>query len=81
MSHKFDAKNKHKLDNETRRKMLPPEQTLLSLGLKEGDIMADIGCGIGYFAVPASKIVGKSGKVFAMDILPEMLEEVHVKIK
>lgn len=81
MSHKFDAKNKHKLDNETRRKMLPPEQTLISLGLKEGDIMADIGCGIGYFAVPASKIVGESGKIFAMDILPEMLDEVHMKIE
>lgn len=81
MPHKFDAKNKHKLDNEKRRKMLPPEQTLISLGLKEGDTMADIGCGIGYFTVPASKIVGENGKIYAMDIHPEMLEEVHVKVK
>jgi len=81
MTHKFDAKNKHKLDNETRRKLLPPEQTLINLGLHEGDIMADIGCGIGYFAIPASKIVGDSGKVFAMDILPEMLQDVEIKVK
>ena len=81
MTHKFDAKNKHKLDNEKRRDLLPPEQTLIRLGLHEGDIMADIGCGIGYFSIPASKIVGDSGKIFALDILPEMLQDVEMKIK
>jgi FkbM family methyltransferase len=81
MTHKFDAKNKHKLDNENRRELLPPEETLIKLGLHEGDVMADIGCGIGYFTIPASKIVGDNGKVFAMDILPEMLQDVGKKIK
>lgn len=80
MTHKFDAKNKHKLDNQKRRELLPPEQTLIKLGLHDGDIMADIGCGIGYFTIPASKIVGASGKIFAMDILPEMLQDVEIKI-
>ena len=61
MTHKFDAKNKHKLDNEKRRELLPPDETLIKLGLHEGDIMADIGCGIGYFTIPASKIAGDSG--------------------
>ena len=75
MTHKFDAKNRHKLDNPKRREMLPPEKTLIRLGLKQGDIVADIGCGIGYFTIPAANIVGDSGKVFAMDISPEMLEE------
>lgn len=80
MIHKFDVKHKHKLDNEQRRELLPPEKTLLSLGLKRGDIMADIGCGIGYFSIPASEIIGTSGKVFALDISPEMLKEVEKKI-
>lgn len=80
MTHKFDAKNKHKLDSEQRKKILPPEQTLISLGLQEGDIMADIGCGIGYFSIPASKIVGKNGKIFAMDISSEMLDDIEMKI-
>lgn len=81
MTHKFDVKNKYKLDNAKRRELLPPEQTLIRIGLHEGDTMADIGCGIGYFTIPASKIVGNSGKIFAMDILPEMLEEVDIKVK
>ncbi|BCZ44402.1 methyltransferase type 11 [Clostridium gelidum] len=81
MTYKFDAKNKHKLDNEKRRELLPPDETLINLGLHEGDVMADIGCGIGYFTIPASKIVGDNGKIFAMDILPELLQDVKIKIK
>jgi hypothetical protein len=34
MTNKFDVKNKHKLDNAQRREMLPPEETLISLGLQ-----------------------------------------------
>lgn len=81
MARKFDVKNIHKLDNEERRKALPPKETLLNLGLAEGDIMADIGCGIGYFSIPASEIVGNDGSIFALDISPEMLNEVEIKAK
>jgi len=80
MIHKFDVKNKHKLDNSQRRAMLPPEKTLELLGLKKGDTVADIGCGIGYFSIPASEIVGNSGKVYAMDVSEEMLNDVQKKI-
>lgn len=81
MPHKFDFRKKHKLDNAKRREMLPPEKTLIDIGLHEGDIMADVGCGIGYFTIPAAKIVGDSGYVFAMDILPEMLQDVQLKAR
>lgn len=81
MAHKFDVKKKHKLDNAERRKILPPFEILTGIELREGDVMADIGCGIGYFTFPASEIVGKSGKVFAMDISSEMLEEVNKKVE
>jgi ubiquinone/menaquinone biosynthesis C-methylase UbiE len=80
MTHKFETKNKHKLDNEKRRQALPPEETLIRLGLSSGDVMADIGCGIGYFSIPASKIVGNSGQVYALDISDEMLCEVNTRI-
>lgn len=79
--HKFDVKSRNKLDNPKRREMLPPEETLIRLGLHENDVMADIGCGIGYFTIPAAKIVGENGEVFAMDISPEMLGEVEIKVK
>lgn len=79
MAHKFNVSNRHKLDNDKKREFLPPYQTLENLGLQPGDIMADIGCGIGYFTIPASEVVGETGKVFAMDISFEMIQEVEKK--
>ena len=77
MTHKFDINSKHKLDNPLRREMLPPYKILNQLGLKEGDIFADIGCGVGYFSIPAAEIIGKKGTVYAMDIELGMIEEVE----
>lgn len=77
MTHKFDINSKHKLDNPLRREMLPPYKILNQLGLKEGDIFADIGCGVGYFSIPAAEITGKKGIVYAMDIELGMIEEVE----
>ncbi len=80
-SHKFSAKNKSKLDNPERRKILPPGDTLEKLQLRPGDIVADVGCGIGYFSIPAANIVAELGKVYAMDISDEMLREVQEKTR
>lgn len=64
-----------KLDNPERRKLLPPGKTLIDLGLRKGDILLDIGAGIGYFSIPALEIVGDKGKVIAVDTSDEMIEE------
>lgn len=79
MHHKFDIKSSAKLDNQERRKRLPPDEILHKFGISQGDIVADVGCGIGYFTIPASTIVGTDGKIFAMDISDEML--VHTQEK
>lgn len=81
MAHKFNPESRHKLDNPQRRNLLPPEETLCRLGLKAGDSMADIGCGTGYFTVPAARIVGSQGKVYGLDIMAEMIEETKRKIE
>lgn len=73
--HKFNPENIDKLHSEERRKILPPEKTLIESGLKTGMTMVDIGCGSGYFAIPGAKIVGKNGKVIAVDIQKEMLDK------
>lgn len=71
--HKFDPKNIEKLDNEERRKDMPPYEILKSFGIGEEGVFLDIGCGIGYFTIPAAKLL-KGGIAIGIDILDELLE-------
>lgn len=80
MTHKFDHKNKKNLDSEWRRQVLPAKSVLEILGLTEADTVADIGCGIGYFTIPAAVIVNIN-KVYALDTSEEMLADVEAKAK
>jgi ubiquinone/menaquinone biosynthesis C-methylase UbiE len=80
MSHKFNPAHMEKLDNPERRELLPPGKMLIDLGLKEGYTVLDIGAGIGYFTIPASKIVGEKGKVIAVDTSEEMIEELKHRV-
>ena len=50
------------------------QQLLKELKIKPGDSVADIGAGTGYFSRRIARVVGPTGKVFANDIQPEMLE-------
>lgn len=50
-----------------------PDEVLQALGLKQGEVIADIGAGSGYFAFRIARHVGDSGKVFAVDVSPEMI--------
>lgn len=81
MSHKFNPAHKDKLQAEWRKKALPPVQTLQKLGLVAEDSVADIGCGIGYFTIPAAEIVDSTNQIYALDTSEEMLAEVEKKLK
>jgi ubiquinone/menaquinone biosynthesis C-methylase UbiE len=81
MIQKFDPANKNKLDNEWRRQKMPPLQTLEKLGLNSSDTVADIGCGIGYFSIPAAEMLNKGLKVYALDTSKEMLDELKKRAK
>jgi ubiquinone/menaquinone biosynthesis C-methylase UbiE len=44
------------------------------LGIRRGDVIADIGAGTGYFSRRLATNTGPSGRVFAVEIQPEMLD-------
>src|SRR5215469_4451179 len=45
-----------------------PAEVIQALGLRPGDVVVDLGCGSGYFALKLSSEVGASGRVIAEDI-------------
>jgi arsenite methyltransferase len=51
-----------------------PDQVIENLGLHQGDEVADLGAGSGYFTVRLAREVGPGGKVYAVDIDPKMLD-------
>lgn len=40
---------------------------LKSIGIKKDQIILDYGCGVGHYTIPAARVVGKEGKVYAID--------------
>jgi len=44
------------------------------IGVKKGMVVADLGCGSGYFTRRLARLVGDSGKVYGVDIQPRMIE-------
>lgn len=63
-------------DNPLRRILHQPEK-LLKPFVKEGDVVVDIGCGMGFFSIGMAKMVGETGKVISVDLQAEMLAVVH----
>jgi ubiquinone/menaquinone biosynthesis C-methylase UbiE len=45
----------------------------LSEFVKPGVIAADIGCGLGFYAIEMARMVGDNGRVIAIDFQPEMI--------
>jgi len=55
------------VEEAVRRKRHEPETTLKEIGLRAGMVFMDIGCGDGFFTIPAARLVGEKGKVYAVD--------------
>ena len=51
-----------------------PHRVLEIMDLAPGDVVADIGCGSGYYARRVAALVRPEGRVYCEDIQPEMLE-------
>ncbi|MEK7619236.1 MAG: class I SAM-dependent methyltransferase [Patescibacteria group bacterium] len=62
--------------------LLDAEKILTRLGIAEGMIVADLGCGGGgHFVAPASRLVGRTGHVYAVDIQKAVLHTVESKLR
>jgi SAM-dependent methyltransferase len=69
------------LERPEREKEEAPTKMIAALKIKEGEVVADIGCGSGYHTERLSAKVGAKGKVYGVDIQPEMLAALKKRMK
>jgi len=62
------------MDDPRRVEWQMPDRLLEYLLLKEGETVADIGAGTGYFSLQFARKVGKSGTVYALDVDESMVK-------
>lgn len=72
-AHKFRPERWEVLHSRQRLRYLDPESVLDAIGVAAGSSVAEVGAGSGAFTLPLARRVGERGRVFALDIEPEML--------
>jgi ubiquinone/menaquinone biosynthesis C-methylase UbiE len=69
------------LDDPKRDAYQKPQEVMGALGLKAGEVIADIGAGSGYFTFRLAHHVGDRGKVYAVDVSPDMIRHINRRIR
>lgn len=69
------------LENPQREEEQKPDEVIAAMHLREGETIADIGAGSGYFAFRFAPHVGNSGRVYAVDINPDMILYMNRRIR
>lgn len=63
-----------------REKWQQVAEIFAAMGVSAGSRVADIGAGSGFFTVRLSRAVGATGRIFAVDISPNVLQDLKARI-
>jgi ubiquinone/menaquinone biosynthesis C-methylase UbiE len=69
------------MDSPLRYRLSHPIRILESAGIRPGQQILEIGCGTGFFTIPAAQLAGDSGRVYAVDPHPLAIEQVARKVQ
>lgn len=60
-------------------KLFEHPEKIIAPYIKEGDVVADLGCGWGHFSLVLAKMVGPEGKVYAVDLANKCIRSLRAK--
>ncbi|HLJ46529.1 MAG TPA: class I SAM-dependent methyltransferase [Bryobacteraceae bacterium] len=69
------------LERSSREREEQPDEALDLIGIQKGMVVADVGAGTGFISLKIAERVGPTGKVYANDIQPEMLDRLRQNAK
>ena len=68
------------MESRFRYRFFGPLPILQGAGLRPGQTVLEVGCGTGFFTLPAGRLLGTSGSLVAMDVLAESVALVSDKV-
>ena len=69
------------MGSKLRRKIFDPVKTLQGAGIRSGQTVLEVGCGTGFFTIPAAQLIGDQGSLLATDVMAGYLEQVSEKVR
>jgi ubiquinone/menaquinone biosynthesis C-methylase UbiE len=69
------------LDDPARDAYQKPHEVMQALAVKEGEVIADIGAGSGYFTIRLAHHVGAAGHVYGVDVSADMVRHLNERIR
>ena len=69
------------MESRLRGWLMNPVRTLQGAGIQSGLTVLEVGCGTGFFTIPAAKLIGDDGLLVAMDVLAKYTERVSKKVR
>ena len=67
VTHELSANHKHRHRGKSSERYLNKDVILKALNIRSGQTILDVGCGNGYMSKEFSKLVTRTGKVYALD--------------
>jgi demethylmenaquinone methyltransferase/2-methoxy-6-polyprenyl-1,4-benzoquinol methylase len=69
------------MESRFRYRFFPPNKILSGTNIEPGQTVLELGCGTGFFTIPAAQLIGESGSLTAMDVLQESVDLVSTKVQ
>src|SRR5210317_21102 len=69
------------MESRLRQWLMNPVKTLQGAGIQPGQTVLEVGCGTGFFTIPAAKLIGDQGNLVAMDALSDFIKQVSKKVQ
>jgi ubiquinone/menaquinone biosynthesis C-methylase UbiE len=69
------------MESRFRYRFFAPTKILLGADIQHGQTVLEVGCGTGFFTLPAAKLIGEQGHLVALDVVQEAIELVSRKVQ
>jgi ubiquinone/menaquinone biosynthesis C-methylase UbiE len=69
------------MESRFRYRFFGPTRILQGADIRPGQTVLEVGCGTGFFTLPAAQLLGDQGSLVAMDMLPMSVQAVTKKVQ